>query len=64
SSVGEARPGDVVFVSSNRWDVAGAAAFGFTAVWINRTGQPDEYPAHEPVAVLADLAGLEAFVTA
>ena len=27
-------PGEVVFVSSNRWDVMGAAAFGFRAVWV------------------------------
>lgn len=64
AAVGAARPGDVVFVSSNRWDVAGAASVGFTAVWINRTGQPDEYPGLDPVAVLAGLAGLETFITA
>ena len=43
---------DVAFVSSNRWDVAGAAAFGFRAVWVNRAGRPDEYPGLEPVATL------------
>jgi 2-haloacid dehalogenase len=52
------RPGEVVFVSSNRWDVAGAAAFGFRPVWVNRTGLPDEYPGLEPVAVIPDLAAL------
>jgi 2-haloacid dehalogenase len=34
---------DVSFQSSNRWDVAGAQAFGFRCLWINRTHQPDEY---------------------
>jgi 2-haloacid dehalogenase len=34
---------EVSFQSSNGWDVAGAAAFGFRTVWINRTGQPREY---------------------
>ncbi|GGK37520.1 haloacid dehalogenase type II [Salinarimonas ramus] len=34
---------DVLFVSSNRWDVAGAVAFGFEAAWVNRAGVPDEY---------------------
>ena len=38
-----ALPSEVVFVSSNRWDIAGAAAFGFTPVWVNRLGLPDEY---------------------
>jgi 2-haloacid dehalogenase len=50
--------GDVVFVSSNRWDIAGAAAFGFTPVWVNRLGLPDEYPGLEPVAVVTDLSGM------
>jgi 2-haloacid dehalogenase len=49
---------DIVFVSSNRWDIAGAAAFGFTSVWVNRLGLPDEYPGLEPVAVATDLTAL------
>ena len=49
---------DVVFVSSNRWDIAGAAAFGFRSVWVNRTGMRDEYPGLEPVAMVRDLAEL------
>src|SRR3954452_21448353 len=48
----------VVFVSSNRWDIAGAAAFGFRPVWVNRAGLPDEYPGLEPVAAVADLSVL------
>jgi 2-haloacid dehalogenase len=51
-------PGDVLFVSSNRWDIAGAGAFGFRCVWINRAGNPDEYPDLAPLAVLRDLSGL------
>src|SRR5215510_3057049 len=35
-------PGEIVFVSSNAWDVAGAAAFGFTTCWCNRTNAPAE----------------------
>jgi len=34
--------GEIVFVSSNGWDVAGAAAFGFTTCWCNRTNAPAE----------------------
>jgi 2-haloacid dehalogenase len=48
-------PDAVVFASSNRWDIAGAAAFGFRPVWVNRAGLPDEYPGLEPVAVVGDL---------
>src|SRR5262244_3480695 len=29
-------PDEVVFASSNRWDVMGAAAFGFRTAWVNR----------------------------
>ncbi|MDE4915136.1 haloacid dehalogenase type II [Methylobacterium sp. 092160098-2] len=49
---------EIVFVSSNRWDVAGAAAYGFTPVWVNRTGQPDEYPDLAPVQVIDRLNAL------
>ena len=51
-------PEAVVFCSSNRWDVAGAAAFGFAAVWVNRTGLPDEYPDLPPTQVVASLDAL------
>jgi 2-haloacid dehalogenase len=50
-------PAEIVFVSSNRWDVMGAAAFGFRTAWVNRTSAPEEYEA-VPGAVLADLSGL------
>lgn len=51
-------PDDVSFQSSNRWDIAGATAFGFNCRWINRTGQPDEYLDLPPVEQLKDLRGL------
>jgi len=34
--------GEIVFVSSNAWDVAGAATFGFTTCWCNRSNAPAE----------------------
>lgn len=51
-------PEAVSFQSSNRWDVAGAAAFGFRAVWINRSAEPDEFADMAPAATLASLTGL------
>jgi 2-haloacid dehalogenase len=51
-------PADVAFVSSNRWDVMGATAFGFKCVWVNRTGMPDEYPEFGPVKVVRELSAL------
>lgn len=32
--------GDILFVSSNAWDVSGAKAFGFRTCWCNRLGAP------------------------
>jgi 2-haloacid dehalogenase len=49
---------EVVFVSSNRWDIAGASAFGFRPVWVNRLGLPDEYPGLVPSDVVASLDAL------
>jgi 2-haloacid dehalogenase len=51
-------PDGMALVSSNRWDVAGAVAFGASAVWLNRSGAPDEYPGLAPAAILPGLAEL------
>jgi 2-haloacid dehalogenase len=50
------QPHEVAFVSSNRWDVAGASAFGFVPIWVNRTELPAEYPGLEPIATVKTLA--------
>lgn len=50
-------PGAVRFHSSNRWDIAGAHAFGFRTVWVNRAGAPDEYADLPPDAVIGTLQG-------
>jgi 2-haloacid dehalogenase len=55
TAVGTAIAGAITFVSSNRWDVAAAANAGFTPVWCNRTGQPEEYPKLAPSRVIAGL---------
>jgi 2-haloacid dehalogenase len=36
------RAEDLLFVSSNAWDVAGAKAFGYQVAWCNRTNAPAE----------------------
>lgn len=48
-------PEEIAFHSSNRWDIAGAKAFGFHCTWINRTSQPDEYADMAPDRVVRDL---------
>ncbi len=55
-------PGDVTFVSSNRWDVMAGASVGFNAVWINRSKMPDEYSDCPPKQVLNNLNELMALV--
>ena len=54
--------GRICFQSANAWDIAGAAAFGFHAVWINRAGQPTERLPDGPAAELESLAGLPALL--
>jgi len=51
-------PQEVAFISSNRWDVMGAATFGFHPVWVNRTRMPEEYADRPPDRVIPDLATL------
>jgi 2-haloacid dehalogenase len=55
-------PTDIIFVSSNRWDVMGALTFGFRAAWINRGGAPEEYGERPPSHVFTDLRRLGALV--
>ncbi|MEO9339884.1 haloacid dehalogenase type II [Mesorhizobium sp. SB112] len=51
-------PQAISFQSSNRWDIAGAAKFGFRTVWINRGNQPDEYADYKPSLILPSLKGM------
>ena len=51
-------PHEVSFQSSNRWDIAGATAFGHRTVWVNRTGAPDEYADLPPAMVVEELGAL------
>ena len=52
----------ICFVSSNGWDVAGAASFGFRVVWVNRAGRPTERLPTGPDAALPDLAALPGLI--
>jgi 2-haloacid dehalogenase len=51
-----ALPADrICFISTNGWDVAGAAVFGFRVVWHNRFGRPQDRLPGEPEAVITSL---------
>lgn len=49
------RRDEVIFVSSNGWDVAGAAHFGFRVVWVNRRGLPVEELTVRPWRMVSSL---------
>ena len=51
-------PGDVTFVSSNRWDVMAGTSVGFRGIWVNRSTMPDEYLDFPPKQTMSDLSGL------
>lgn len=51
---------NVGFVSSNRWDVMGAASFGFQTYWVNRLAVPDEYADFAPLRRIGELTALSA----
>ncbi len=53
-------PARIGFVSSNGWDVVGAKAFGFTAIWVSRVGAPAERHGPRPDATISSLAELPA----
>jgi 2-haloacid dehalogenase len=51
----------IAFLSSNGWDIAGAAVFGLHTIWVNRTGNKREVLPGKPsveVATLADVPRL------
>ena len=50
----------LLFVSSNAWDVAGAAWFGYDTFWVNRSGAPFERLGVQPTAAGPSLAELAA----
>jgi 2-haloacid dehalogenase len=56
-------PETIAFVSANAWDAAGAQAFGFTAIWINRAGVPVERHAPPPAYAVGSLAEVADIVT-
>ncbi len=52
------KPEATAFVSSNRWDIAGASIAGFHSLWLNRAGRVDEYADMAPAAVIVQLGDI------
>jgi 2-haloacid dehalogenase len=51
---------EILFVSSNAWDAAGAKAFGCRVCWCNRLGRPMEHLGFAPDVIVTSL-GSELF---
>ncbi|MCA1055009.1 haloacid dehalogenase type II [Rossellomorea aquimaris] len=49
---------EVLFMSSNTWDIAGASSFGFHTAWINRKGVTMDELGVEPDYEYRDLRGI------
>jgi len=54
----------IAFVSTNAWDAAGAAAFGFRVAWMNRFGARMERLGTAPAAVIGSLEELPPLLAA
>ena len=53
---------NIGFVSSNFWDICGAASFGLRTFWINRADNPTDELGYLPEATLTKLTELERIV--
>ena len=51
-------PSQVLFVTSNGWDAAAAAGFGFQVAWVNRAAAPVDRLPSRPDHILTDLSGI------
>lgn len=49
---------EILFMSSNGWDISGAKNFGFKTAWINRNKLPIEELNQKPHAIYTDLNGI------
>ena len=56
------RPDQVLFVSSNGWDAAAASAYGFTTLWVNRGGEPQDRLWGTPDHTATDLSQVDTLI--
>ncbi len=55
---------EILFVSSNGWDVCGATWFGYTTFWVNRAANPPERLGISPTAAGQSLDDVAQYVLA
>lgn len=58
----DARPSEIAFLSANAWDAAGASAFGFKVIWVNRFKQKQERLPGTPDAEIDNLLELSGLI--
>lgn len=51
-------PREVLFISSNGWDISAGAAYGFRTLWLNRSGAPLDRLHGRPEAQARDMRDL------
>jgi 2-haloacid dehalogenase len=49
---------EILFISSNYWDISGAKTFGYQVCWINRFDKKVERLGKTPDYIINDLSGL------
>lgn len=49
---------EILFISSNGWDIAGSKSYGFTVGWLNRFNKPADKLEVEPDFIASDLKQL------
>ena len=49
---------EVVFLSSNTWDVSGGGNYGYQAIWVNRNDNIFDKLDYKPNFEIKDLSGL------
>ena len=52
----------ICFISSNSWDIAGAASYGFNSVWINRYNRTPEHLPYQADIEISKLSELTSIV--
>lgn len=53
---------EVIFISSNSWDIAGAKSFGFNVAWMNRFNNKKEFLELQSDIELKSLMDLAAII--
>jgi 2-haloacid dehalogenase len=53
---------EVLFLSSNTWDITGASTFGFRTVWVNRKNTVFDHLGVQPDAIISDLRELSGVI--